>query len=137
MTEITNAYDWNGRTIIGSDGEKIGKVDELYLDRQSDQPEWARVHTGFLGTKRSFVPLAGASPKGEDVVVRVSKAQVKDAPGVDPDGELSEQEEMSSTVRALRRALHRAGHGDGPGSCRVRPATNTGMTSAARPPTTP
>ena len=84
MTEITNAYDWNGRTIIGSDGEKIGKVDELYLDRQNDQPEWARVHTGFLGTKRSFVPLAGASPKGEDVVVRVSKAQVKDAPGVDP-----------------------------------------------------
>jgi uncharacterized protein (TIGR02271 family) len=95
MTEITNAYDWNGRTIIGSDGEKIGKVDELYLDRQSDQPEWARVHTGFLGTKRSFVPLAGASPKGEDVVVRVSKAQVKDAPGLDPDGELSEQEEMA------------------------------------------
>ena len=95
MTEITNAYDWNDRTVIGSDGEKIGKVDELYLDRESDQPEWARVHTGFLGTKRSFVPLAGASPKGEDVVVRVSKAQVKDAPGVDPDGELSEQEEMA------------------------------------------
>jgi uncharacterized protein (TIGR02271 family) len=95
MTEITNAYDWNDRTVIGSDGEKIGKIDELYRDQQSDKPEWARVHTGLLSTKRSFVPLAGASPKGEDVVVRVSKAQVKDAPGVDPDGELSEQEEMA------------------------------------------
>ena len=26
MTEITNAYDWNGRTVIGSDGEKIGRA---------------------------------------------------------------------------------------------------------------
>jgi sporulation protein YlmC with PRC-barrel domain len=57
MTEITNAYDWNGRTVIGSDGEKIGKVDELYLDRESDQPEWARVHTGF--GHQAFVRAAG------------------------------------------------------------------------------
>jgi uncharacterized protein (TIGR02271 family) len=39
------------------------------------------------------VPLAGASPEGEDVRAQVTKAQVKDAPGVDNDGELSEPEE--------------------------------------------
>ncbi len=39
------------------------------------------------------MPLAGASPDGENVRAQVTKDQVKDAPGVDPDGELSEQEE--------------------------------------------
>jgi len=95
VTEITHAYDWSGRTIVDGDGEKIGKIDELYLDRHSDKPEWARVHTGLLGTKRSFVPLAGARPQGEDVQVPVSKDQVKDAPNVEPDGELSEHDEVA------------------------------------------
>jgi uncharacterized protein (TIGR02271 family) len=52
------------------------------------------VSSGLFGTKSHFVPLAGASPDGEDVRVQVSKEQVKDAPSVDPDGELSEQEEQ-------------------------------------------
>ena len=39
------------------------------------------------------MPLAGASPRGEDVQVNVTKDQVKDAPGVEHDGELSEAEE--------------------------------------------
>jgi uncharacterized protein (TIGR02271 family) len=95
VTEITHAYDWSDRTIVDGDGEKIGKIDELYLDRHSDKPEWARVHTGLLGTKRSFVPLAGARTQGEDVQVPISKDQVKDAPNVEPDGELSEQDEVA------------------------------------------
>jgi uncharacterized protein (TIGR02271 family) len=94
MTEMTSAYDWRGRTLIGRDGDKIGKIDELYLDQQTDKPEWARVHTGLLGTRRSFVPLVGATPQGEDVRVTVSKDQVKDAPNVEPDAELSEREEI-------------------------------------------
>jgi uncharacterized protein (TIGR02271 family) len=95
MTEITNAYDWSGRTVLASDGEKIGKIDTLYLDHQSDRPEWASVHTGLFGSKRSFVPLAGATPQGEDVRVPVFKDQVKSAPGIEPEGELSEQEEIA------------------------------------------
>ena len=87
------AYDWQGRTILSSDGEKIGKVSEIYLDGQTDKPEWATVTSGLFGSKSHFVPLAGASPDGENVRAQVTKEQVKDAPGIDPDGELSEQEE--------------------------------------------
>jgi uncharacterized protein (TIGR02271 family) len=39
------------------------------------------------------VPLAGASAHGEDVHVPLAKAQVTDAPSIDPDGELSEADE--------------------------------------------
>jgi uncharacterized protein (TIGR02271 family) len=93
MPETTEAYDFYGRTLIDRAGEKIGKIDQLYHDEQGGQPEWATVHTGLLGTKSHFVPLAGASPDGEDLRVDVSKEQVKDAPSIDPDGQLSEQEE--------------------------------------------
>jgi len=93
MPEMTDAYQWQGRTMVGSDGEKIGKISEIYEDPQTGKPEWATVSSGLFGTKSNFVPLAGASPDGEDLRAQVTKDQVKDAPGVESDGELSEPEE--------------------------------------------
>jgi uncharacterized protein (TIGR02271 family) len=91
---MTQAYEWQGRTMVGSDGEKIGKITEIYEDPNTGKPEWATVSSGLFGSKSNFVPLAGASPTGEDVRVDVTKDQVKDAPGVETDGELSEEEEV-------------------------------------------
>jgi uncharacterized protein (TIGR02271 family) len=91
--ELTHAYDFRGRSLIDRDGEKIGTVDELYLDQEGGQPEWALVHTGMFGMKRNFVPIKHASAAGENVQVPVLKEQVKDAPKVDPEGELSEADE--------------------------------------------
>jgi uncharacterized protein (TIGR02271 family) len=93
MPEMTDAYQWQGRTIVGSDGEKIGKISEIYEDSGTGRPEWATVSSGLFGTKSNFVPLAGAAPDGEDVRAEVTRDQVKDAPGVDHDGELSEADE--------------------------------------------
>ncbi len=67
MTQMTDAYDWHGRALVGQDGEKIGKVDEIYVDEQNQQPEWAQVTTGLFGTSSSFVPLAGATSQEEEV----------------------------------------------------------------------
>ena len=90
---MTEAYEWRGRTVIDHNDEKIGKLDEIYLDQETNEPEWALVNTGRFGTKSTFVPLKGAAPAGEDVRVAYGKDQVKDAPGVEADGELSQQEE--------------------------------------------
>ena len=92
-TDTTQAYGWEGRTLKDRDGEKIGTIDALYVDQQTDKPEWALVNTGLFGSKSSFVPLAGASPGGEDVVVQVEAQQVKDAPQMETDDQLSEQQE--------------------------------------------
>ena len=94
MTQVTDAYEWKGRTLIDSDGDKIGEIDEIYLDTQSGEPEWATVTTGLFGTKTSFVPIDRASPKAGSVHVDATKDQVKDAPKIDPDGELSAEEEQ-------------------------------------------
>jgi uncharacterized protein (TIGR02271 family) len=82
-----------GQELVGRDGDSIGKVEEIYLDTDTDQPEWALVNTGLFGTKSTFVPLKDATREGESLRVPFEKAQVKDAPRVDPDGELSQQEE--------------------------------------------
>jgi uncharacterized protein (TIGR02271 family) len=82
-----------GQDLYDNSGDKIGKIEEIYLDADSGQPEWALVNTGMFGTKSSFVPLRDASDNGGSVSVPYDKAQVKDAPKMDPDGELSRTEE--------------------------------------------
>lgn len=84
---------WIGRTAVGPEGDKIGKIADVYVDQATGQPEWLAVGTGLFGTKVSFVPLRGATPQGDDVKVPFSKDQVKGAPSAEPDGELSPDEE--------------------------------------------
>ena len=91
--QTTEINDWRGRTVVDASGDKIGKLDEIYVDRATDKPEWAIVNTGLFGSKSSFIPLAGAEPSGEELRVDVDKEQVKEAPRVEPDGELSPEEE--------------------------------------------
>src|SRR5690242_17523460 len=92
--QMTSAHEFVDRTVLDQEGEKLGTVKEIYEDRETGEPEWATVAGGFLGLKSHFVPLAGAAPNGEDVRLSVTKSQVRDAPSVDPDGELSEPEEQ-------------------------------------------
>jgi uncharacterized protein (TIGR02271 family) len=87
------AIAWRSKTAVDADGDKIGTVEEIYLDTETDQPEWLAVKTGLFGSKISFIPIAEATDAGGDVRVPYSKAQVKDAPHADPDGQLSQQEE--------------------------------------------
>jgi uncharacterized protein (TIGR02271 family) len=85
---------WRGMTAVDANGDKVGKIDEVYFDRSSGEPEWATVNTGLFGMRTSFVPLSGAE-RGEDAVRLAStKDQIKDAPNVDADGELSTEEEQ-------------------------------------------
>jgi uncharacterized protein (TIGR02271 family) len=94
MTQVTEAYDWRGREIVDVDGDKVGTVEALFRDEDTEQPEWAVVSTGLFGTKLSFVPIERAEPAGEQVRVPFSKAQIKDAPRIDDeDGRLSQDEE--------------------------------------------
>jgi hypothetical protein len=90
--DIDTALDWRGRTVVDSDGDKIGTFEELYLDA-SDRPAWAAVTTGLFGRKQTFVPLSAAEPAGDDLRVPFDKDHVKDAPNVDPDAQLSDEEE--------------------------------------------
>jgi uncharacterized protein (TIGR02271 family) len=77
--------DLIGRQAYDRNGEKVGKIGQVYVDENSGTPTWATVNTGLFGMKESFVPLDGADVKGGDVALGVPKAKVKDAPHVGED----------------------------------------------------
>jgi hypothetical protein len=94
MTTLQDVQTWRGMKMVDADGEKIGTIEDVFLDRQTGEPEWATVKTGLFGLKSSFVPIRDAEVTGENEIrVPIRKEQVKDAPKVDPDGELSPDEE--------------------------------------------
>jgi uncharacterized protein (TIGR02271 family) len=94
MISTEQVNDVIGQTLYSSDGEKIGKVGQVYLDDQTGQPEWVTAKTGMFGTSETFVPLADASLSGDQLTVPYDKDKVNDAPRVEPDnGHLSQSEE--------------------------------------------
>jgi len=95
MPQMDEVLKWRGQEVVDSDGSKVGKIEEIYLDEETNQPEWLAVKTGMFGAKLGFIPLAEASDQGGSVRVPYSKAQVKDAPHVDADGALSQPEEAA------------------------------------------
>jgi len=94
MTMSTETVaQWRGADVVDASGDKVGTVEEIYLDQESDQPEWALVKTGMFGTKSTFVPLTGATPENDTLRVQYEKAQIKGAPRIDADQQLSQAEE--------------------------------------------
>jgi uncharacterized protein (TIGR02271 family) len=92
-TTREDVLSWRGQDLVDNDGDKIGTIEEIYLDAETNEPEWAVVKTGLFGSKQSFVPIADAGPAGDGIRIPFDKATVKAAPKVDPDGRLSQQEE--------------------------------------------
>jgi hypothetical protein len=93
--DLDTILAWRGRTVLDRDGDKIGRVGELFLDRATDLPAWAGVQTGLFGRHETFVPIQGIEEDGKDLRVPYDKATVADAPHVDPDVSLSEDEERA------------------------------------------
>ncbi len=83
----------DGGTVVGSDGDSLGKIGQVYLDNQSGDVSWVTVKTGLFGTHESFVPTDDASVSGDTVTVPYDKAKIKDAPHFEAGSELSPTDE--------------------------------------------
>jgi uncharacterized protein (TIGR02271 family) len=94
MVDVDIVRGWQGQTMVDRDGDRIGTIDAIYVDDQTGEPEWALVNTGLFGSRSTFVPIAQATASGDQVQVPYEKRLVKDAPNLDPDGHLSEDEEQ-------------------------------------------
>jgi hypothetical protein len=90
--DIETALRWRGRTVVDRDGEKIGSFDEVYLDH-ADRPAWAAVTTGLFGMRQTFVPLETADEEGDSLRIPFEQEHVKAAPSIDPDEQLTPEQE--------------------------------------------
>jgi uncharacterized protein YrrD len=91
-----NVADWHGQQIVDVDGEKIGKLQDVYVDVETDVPQFATVKEGLIGRHLTFVPLGGISVGPDELRVAVTKAQVQDAPNIAQQGEELSQEDESA-----------------------------------------
>lgn len=76
-----------GSAAIDTDGEKVGKVGQVYLSDATGEPEWVTVSTGLFGMRESFAPLYNARPGSGELRLAVTKQQVHDAPNIDAGGD--------------------------------------------------
>ncbi len=89
-----NVAEWHGKMLIDRNGGKIGKLQDVYVDVETDEPMFATVKEGFLDRHLAFVPLGNIQIGPDDLQVAVTKEQVKSAPHIEMHGEeLSQADE--------------------------------------------
>ena len=91
-----NVADWHGKLLVDRNGEKIGKLQDVYVDIETDVPQFATVKEGIIGRHLTFVPLGGIQVGPDDLQVAVTKDQVRSAPDIEMHGdELSQAAEST------------------------------------------
>jgi hypothetical protein len=70
-----NVAGWHGKMLIDRDGEKIGKLQEVYVDVENDEQQFATVKEGFIGRHLTFVPLGGITVGPDDLQEAVTKVR--------------------------------------------------------------
>ena len=82
--------------LIDSAGQKIGKLQDVYVDVETDEPMFGTVKEGFIGRHLTFVPLGGITIGPDNLQVAVSREQVRSAPNIELQGdELSPADEST------------------------------------------
>jgi hypothetical protein len=96
MMQVEEVIGWIDRSVLDPSGHKVGSVSQIFVDDTTNCPEWAAINTGLFGRRSSFIPIEGMDLEGEDLRIPWDRAQVKDAPQVDDDGDghLSPEEEV-------------------------------------------
>jgi sporulation protein YlmC with PRC-barrel domain len=99
-TDPTVAYrdisEWHGKDLVDRHGDRIGKLEDVYFDVGTDQPQFATVKEGLIGRHLTFVPLTEVTIGPNDLQVSASKAEVKDAPNLELQGdELTQADEST------------------------------------------
>lgn len=92
MFEAERIEDWIGTDVVDADGEKVGKLEDVFAESGPAQPTIGAIKTGAFGRKHRLVPLEGAAVGRDYVRVRQTVEQVKDSPEAADDGVLSAEE---------------------------------------------
>lgn len=88
-----NVQDLTNATAYDKNGDKLGSVKEVYINDATGQPDFVEVGHGLFGMSSSLVPLRGHRLDGEDLRLAFTKDRIEDAPNIDDDAHLSENDQ--------------------------------------------
>lgn len=91
-----NVAEWHGKMLVDRNGDKIGKLRDVYVDVETDEPQFATVKEGHIGRHLTFVPVGGIQIGPDGLQVAVTKDQVRSAPDIQLHGEELSQADESS-----------------------------------------
>jgi sporulation protein YlmC with PRC-barrel domain len=87
-TVADEKQDIRGREVIDSDGQKLGKIDALFVDEEERKIRFLQVSIGGIlgvGEKKSLIPIdAITSIRGDEVRIDHTSSSVAAAPAYDP-----------------------------------------------------
>jgi hypothetical protein len=134
---IETARGWRAKTMVDREGARLGRIIHIYLDRVTEEPEWALVATG-QGGREVFVPLVDAAEQEDQIRVPVERGLVSDAPAIRAGRQLSEEDTARlhgyyGGAPELRWASARRAPGSGP-PARLRRVLVRARERAASPP---
>src|SRR5688572_9648062 len=89
MILVENIADWRGQEVVDPNGEKLGKLEEVYYDGETDEPAFGAVKSGLVSKSLTLVPLLRATVGRDYVRVDRRKAVFKKAPSFDTGSELT------------------------------------------------
>ena len=99
--------DFSGYEVYDQSGNRIGNIDDLFVD-ENDQPEYIGVNTGgLLGGGTALIPLEAATrdESGRRIVVNADQSQIQNGPTYSSDADLTpEFEEQVYAHYGLTRA---------------------------------
>jgi len=96
MAHHQDIGEWHGKELVDRNGQRIGKLEEVYVDVETNEPMFGIVKEGLIGRHLTFVPLAEITIGPDNLQVSVSKEQVKNAPNIELRGdELSTADEST------------------------------------------
>jgi hypothetical protein len=88
--------EWRGKLLFDRNGERIGKLQDVYVDVETDEPQFGTVKEGFIQRHLTFVPLGGIQVGPDNLQVTATKEQVRSAPDIAMHGEELSQADEST-----------------------------------------
>ncbi len=95
--EVANARPeaLHGRTVYASDGEKIGKVDDVLVDADGT-PVYVETKKGLFSGRRHVIPVQGMTVAADDDLrVAYTKDELEGAPALGDDDEIDYDRERA------------------------------------------
>lgn len=93
MAEINRIEDLANATAFDVDGDKVGGVQDVYVNDTSGQPDFVSVNHGLFGAGTSIVPLRGHTLRDGELHLAFPKDRIEDAPDLDENGHLTTEDQ--------------------------------------------
>lgn len=97
MPQVTHRdlTEWRGHDLLDARGKRIGRLEEVYFDSDSDEPQFGTVRRGWLTRRLEFVPLVGAVVGPDNLQVATTIDELKKAPNIGSEDSLTPEAESA------------------------------------------